>query len=107
MPGGKRLVIERQPARIVSLSPTATETLFAVGAGKQVVAADDQSNYPPEAPRTKLSGLKPNVEAITKHKPRPRRVAGDLTEVVGGPTAVKIPVLVLPTAKTLDEAYDR
>src|SRR5581483_5011976 len=34
------------PHRIVSLSPTATETLFAIGAGKQVVAVDQQSDYP-------------------------------------------------------------
>ena len=45
------------PKRIVSLSPTATESLFAIGAGKQVVAVDDQSDYPKEAPRTTLVGL--------------------------------------------------
>jgi len=49
------------PHRIVSLSPTATESLFAVGAGPQVTAVDDQSDYPKEAPRTKLSGYTPNV----------------------------------------------
>ncbi len=41
----------RRPSRIVSLSPTATEMLFAIGAGDQVMAVDDQSNYPPEALR--------------------------------------------------------
>ena len=40
------VTIRKRPARIVSLSPTATETLFAIGAGKQVVAVDDQSDYP-------------------------------------------------------------
>ena len=40
------------PHRIVSLSPTATESLFAIGAGKQVVAVDDQSDYPKRAPKT-------------------------------------------------------
>jgi ABC-type hemin transport system substrate-binding protein len=45
------------PKRIVSLSPTATEMLYAIGAGKQVVAVDDQSNYPASVPRTQLSGL--------------------------------------------------
>lgn len=104
-PDGKPLVIERQPSRIVSLSPTATEVLFAIGAGKQVVAVDDQSTYPPEAPKTQLSGFKPNVEAITQHNPDLVVVAGDLNDVVGGLTAVKVPVLLLPTAKTLDEAY--
>ena len=50
--------------RIISLSPTATEDLFAIGAGKQVVAVDNQSNYPKRAPRTSLSGYSPSVEAI-------------------------------------------
>ena len=57
------------PHRIVSLSPTATETLFAIGAGKQVIAVDDQSNYPKAAPRTSLSGFTPNVEAIAAYRP--------------------------------------
>ncbi|MCU1429440.1 MAG: periplasmic binding protein [Actinomycetia bacterium] len=55
------VAIAAKPARIVSLSPSATEDLFAIGAGKQVVAVDDQSNYPAEAPHTKLSGFSPNV----------------------------------------------
>ena len=59
----------QRPARIVSLSPTATEMLFAVGAGKQVVAVDDQSNYPSSVPKTDLSGFQPNVEAIAGYNP--------------------------------------
>jgi hypothetical protein len=51
------------------LSATATESLFAIGAGPQVVAVDDQSDYPKQAPRTKLSGFTPNVEAIAGYKP--------------------------------------
>lgn len=59
------------PERIVSLSPTATEMLFAIGAGDQVVAVDDQSNYPQEAAAksTDLSGFEPNVEAIASYEP--------------------------------------
>jgi cobalamin transport system substrate-binding protein len=104
-PDGKQVVIERQPSRIVSLSPTSTEVLYAIGAGGQVVAVDDQSNFPAEAPRTQLSGFKPNVEAITQQNPDLVVLSADLNDVVGGLTAVKIPVLLLPTAKTLDEAY--
>jgi iron complex transport system substrate-binding protein len=104
-PDGAQVVIERQPGRIVSLSPTATEVLYAIGAGEQVTAVDDQSTFPADAPRTDLSGFKPNVEAITKHDPDLVVVSADLNDVVGGLTAVKIPVLLLPTAKTLDEAY--
>jgi iron complex transport system substrate-binding protein len=56
------------PERIVSLSPPATESLFAIGAGDQIVAVDDQSNYPAEAPHTKLSSYQPNVEAIADYE---------------------------------------
>src|SRR5581483_7591294 len=59
----------KSPKRIVSLSPTATEMLFAIGAGKQVVAVDDQSDYPKKAPHTKLSGIDVNVEAIARYNP--------------------------------------
>ena len=58
------VTISSKPSAIVSLSPTATEMLFAIGAGAQVKAVDDQSNYPPQAPKTKLSSFQPNVEAI-------------------------------------------
>jgi iron complex transport system substrate-binding protein len=59
------------PKAIVSLSPTATEMLFAIGAADQVIAVDDQSNYPAEALDTPhdLSGFEPNVEAIAALKP--------------------------------------
>src|SRR5947209_19908394 len=54
-PGGATVTIAHQPHRVVSLSPSATEMLFAIGAGFQVIAVDDQSNYPASAPTTKLS----------------------------------------------------
>ncbi|MCA1709883.1 MAG: ABC transporter substrate-binding protein, partial [Actinobacteria bacterium] len=62
-----KVTIEARPERIVSLSPTATEMLFAIGAGDQVIAAEENSNYPPEAPETDLSGFEPNVEAIAAY----------------------------------------
>ena len=43
------LTLEARPERIVSLSPTATEMLWAIGAGAQVVAVDEYSTYPQEA----------------------------------------------------------
>ena len=63
------VTLAKKPRRIVSLSPTATESLFAIGAGKQVIAVDDRSDYPKAAPRTKLSGFTPNVEAIAGYRP--------------------------------------
>lgn len=57
------------PKRIVSLSPSATEIFFAIGAGKQIVAADSYSNFPANAPKTELSAFDPNVEAIASYQP--------------------------------------
>src|SRR5262245_24595318 len=57
------------PQRIVSLSASLTEVLYAIGAGDQVVAVDKYSNLPPGAPVTDLSGFKPNVEAIAALDP--------------------------------------
>lgn len=100
--------VERAPRRIVSLSPTATETLFAVGAGRQVVAVDDQSDYPQGVPRTKLSGYEPNVEAIAAYRPDLVVVSDDgPQDVVAGLERLGVPVLLEPSAQSLDEAYDQ
>src|SRR5690606_23882705 len=89
------------------LSPTATETLFAIGAGPQVVAVDERSNHPPEAPKTSLSGFKPNVEAIVEHRPDLVVLASDIDDVVAKLQKVNVPVLVEPSAADFDEAYDQ
>jgi iron complex transport system substrate-binding protein len=93
------------PHRVVSLSPTATESLFAIGAGKQVVAVDDQSDYPKRAPRTTLSGFTPNVEAIAAFRPDLVVVQYDAGGVVEGLRKLGIRVLIQPSAKNLSEAY--
>jgi iron complex transport system substrate-binding protein len=93
------------PHRIVSLSPTATETLFAIGAGKQVVAVDDESDYPKQAPRTKLSGFTPNVEAIAGYHPDLVVVGYDPNGLSGSLRRLGIRVLVQDAAKSLDQAY--
>ena len=93
------------PQRIVSLSATATESLFAIGAGKQVVAVDDQSDYPKQAPRTSLSGFTPNVEAIAGYKPDLVVVSYDPNGLVAALRGLGIRVLVQDAARTLGEAY--
>jgi iron complex transport system substrate-binding protein len=93
------------PERIVSLSPTATEMLFAIGAGSQVVAVDDQSNYPANAPRTKLSGYEPNVEAVAGYEPDLVVASGDPGGLVDGLGKLGIDVLVQEAPKNLDGAY--
>jgi iron complex transport system substrate-binding protein len=93
------------PKRIVFSDTTATEMLYAIGAGDQVVAVDDQSNYPPNAPRTKLSGYQPNVEAIAGYDPDLVVASGDPGGLVNGLGKLGIDVLVQEAPKNLDGAY--
>jgi iron complex transport system substrate-binding protein len=95
------------PEKIVSLSPTATEMLFAIDAGDLVVAVDDQSNYPDEAPTTDLSGYTPNVEAIAGYEPDLVVLSDDIDDVVTQLEALDIDTLILPAAATLDDMYSQ
>ena len=99
--------IKDKPGRIVSLSATATEDLYAVGAGSQVVAVDDDSDYPATAPVTKLSGLTPNLEAIAKYNPALVIASQNSNGLVSGLGKLGVPVLIEPAAATLIDAYDQ
>jgi iron complex transport system substrate-binding protein len=103
--GASAVTIDKKPARIVSLSPTATEMLFAIGAGPQVVAVDDQSNFPPEAPKSTLSGFTPNIEAIAGRSPDLVVAQYDSNNLVAGLKALKITVLLQPPATTVAGSY--
>ena len=102
---GATVTITKQPHQIVSLSPTATEMLFAINAGHQVIAVDDQSNYPADAPMTKLSGFQPNIEAIAAYNPDLVVASDDNGGLVHGLAALNIPVLIETAAKNLNDAY--
>ena len=102
---GTSVVIPEQPDAIISLSPTATEILFAIDAGDQVIAVDDQSNYPAEAPISDLSGFTPNLESIVALSPDLVVVSFDVDGIVAALTAAEIPVLVQYAAATLDDTY--
>jgi iron complex transport system substrate-binding protein len=99
------VTLDKRPEKIVSLSPTTTEMLFAVGAGKQVTAVDDQSTFPADAPKTDLSGFKPNAEAIADKQPDLVLISNDTDKIKDQLTALKIPVYVAPAAVTLDDTY--
>ncbi len=101
------ITVAARPTSIVSLSPTATEMLYAIGAGKQVKAVDSYSDFPKNAPRTKLDDLDPNVEAIVAYKPDLVVVAGDTTGLTAELAKFGIPVLSDPAATTLDQAYQQ
>lgn len=93
------------PQAIISLSPTSTEMLYAIGAGDQVIAVDDRSDYPPEAPVTALSGYTPNVEAILGYEPDLVVANADTADLVAGLERAGVETLILPAAETLDDTY--
>jgi iron complex transport system substrate-binding protein len=103
--GNGAVTIKSDPTRIVSLSPTTTEDLYAVGAGSQVVAVDNDSDYPAGVPKTTLSGLTPNIEAIAKYNPSLVVASQNSGGLVAGMTKLGIPVLIEPAVATIDAAY--
>ncbi len=103
---GRQVNIPDHPQRLISLAPSITETLFALGLGDRVVGDTDYCEYPPEAKLKPHIGpiLNPNLERIVALKP-------DL--VLGSPeanrreTADRLAKLGIPlygvTAHTVDE----
>ena len=100
------VVVKARPTRVISLSPTGTEDLFAVGAGPQVIAVDNDSDYPKSAPHTTLSGYTPNIEAIAGYDPDLVVVSNDIDNVVESLQKLGVPVLLEPAADNLAQAYD-
>jgi len=106
--GGYSTTIIKKPTRIISLSPSATESLFEIGAGKQVLAVDSLSNFPKSAPITQLSAFEPNVEAIAALKPDLVVLSVDAMKSMVVKEALeklKIPVLMEKAPETLAQAY--
>jgi iron complex transport system substrate-binding protein len=105
-PPPERAGDEPRPQRIVSLSPSATETLFAVGAGDQVVAVDSESDHPAGVPRTQLSAYEPNVEAIAGYRPDLVVVPQDVPrDALAGLRKLKLTVIAQPVPDDLEGAY--
>ncbi|EIV99222.1 ABC transporter substrate-binding protein [Thermoanaerobacter siderophilus] len=104
---GREVTIEKEPQRIVSLAPSTTELIYALGAGNKVVGVTDFDNYPPEVKDVpKVGGFKgPNVEAITAQKPDiifASTLSGK--EQMESLEKMGIPVVMLE-AKDIDQIY--
>jgi iron complex transport system substrate-binding protein len=106
------LVVPLSPAakplgyhRIISLSPTITEDLFKIGAVKQVVAVDEDSNFPASAPMTSLSGYSPNVEAVAAYKPDLVLISYDPGNFASQLAQLGIKVVIEPAAANLTQVY--
>lgn len=101
------VTVTSQPQRIIVLSASLTEMVYAIGAGDQVVAVDSYSDHPAGTPVTDLSAFRPNVEAIGAYEPDLVLVARDTDGLVDSLTSVGIPSLVLPSAVDLDEVGEQ
>jgi iron complex transport system substrate-binding protein len=93
------------PDRIVSISSSSTEILFAIGAGDQVVAVDSFSNYPESVPSTDLSAFEPNLEAIAAVNPDLVVMSFDPGEIVAGFEKIGVPVILHEAAATIDDVF--
>jgi iron complex transport system substrate-binding protein len=102
---GNETTFDAPVAAIVSLSPTATEMLFAIGAGDQVVAVDSLSNHPPEAPVTDLQAFQPSVEAVAPYDPDLVILADNPADMAVAFRTAEIPTLMLNTASSMDDVY--
>lgn len=67
---GTEIVLEKAPAKIVSIAPSETEIVYAIGAGDKVVGVDTNSNYPPETANvSKVGDFKTDIEAVAALAP--------------------------------------
>lgn len=102
-----KVTIGERPKAIVSLAVSATEMMFAIGAGEQVKAVDKYSNFPPEAPTTDMSAFEPNIEAIIALEPDLVVLDRDRGRLREQLAAVSIPAMLLPPAENLADVYDQ
>jgi iron complex transport system substrate-binding protein len=100
--------LKSAPQRIISLSPTATEILYAIGAGKQVVAVDDDSNYPTKGlPTTRFNAFSPNVEQMIALHPTLVVVSYNPNNLESQLESAGIPVMEQDAASTLRDTYQQ
>ncbi len=97
--------IKTRPTAIISLSPTATEMLYAIGAGSQVKAVDSLSDFPAGAPVTKLSAFQPNVEAIVAYQPDLVVISNNISGLERKLATFGIPVLDLAAPANVSGEY--
>jgi iron complex transport system substrate-binding protein len=105
---GNEVTLDAEPERIVALAPSYVEVLFEIGAGDKIVAADENTDYPPEAADIpKLSGFDPSVEAIVAEEPDLVLIQFDPGTLTDALTTNGIQVALLGSPETLDGVYEQ
>lgn len=108
---GKEITIEKAPARIISLIPSNTEILFGLGLEEQIIAVNDNDNYPAEAlAKEKVGGMEFNLEQIIALQPdlvlaHESNLYSFNEEAIAQLEAIGITVFVVKDAKTFEETY--
>ena len=95
------------PKRIISLSPSITEILFEIGSGNQVIAVDNLSNYPNEAPITDISAYDPNVEAISLLNPDLVILSYNIKNLKAALKKIGIETIYLPAPLNFEDILDQ
>jgi len=103
---GREVTIEEVPERIISLSPSNTEVIFALDLGDRVVGVTEYCNYPPEAlEKDQVGGFStPSIEKIVELEPDLVLASTIHKEEVPRLEELGIPVLVIESSN-LDELY--
>ena len=102
---GRKVYVAAPPARVVSLAPSVTEMLFAIGAGERVVGVTQFCDYPPEAQtRPKVGYTHPNLESIIALQPDLVVTSREFiqADLLGKFEQLKVPVFILE-AKTIED----
>ena len=95
------------PKRIISLSPSITEILFEIGSGNQVIAVDNLSNYPNEAPISDISAYDPNVEAISLLNPDLVILSYNIKNLKVALKKIGIETIYLPAPLNFEDILDQ
>ena len=93
---GRTVRLPGAPSRVVSLAPSHTEAVYAMGLGDRLVAVNEWSDYPPEArAKPQVRGLRPSLEQIVALRPDLILFVGGMGDLVSQFEAQGLPVLVL------------
>ncbi|MGO4543992.1 ABC transporter substrate-binding protein [Paenibacillus sp. 2TAB23] len=91
---GTEITFEQQPTKVVTLVPSETETIYAIGAGEQVAGVDQWSDYPEDAAaKPKVGDMTTNIEAVVALNPDLVLASSTLnTDAIAKLRELKIPV---------------
>ena len=104
---GRKIYLAKTPTRIVSLAPSVTEMVFAIGAGEQLVGVTQFCDYPPEAlAKPKVGYGNPNLESLVALQPDLVVAPQDMLkpDIVLKLDQLKIPLFVLKD-RTIEDIF--